>query len=306
MLLTALAGGVGAAKFLRGLAAAYDSEKLTVVGNTGDDSLMYGLHISPDLDIVTYTLAGIVDPAGWGIASDTTHALEQLSGYGFDTWFTLKDRDIGTHMARTRWLSEGVPLSEVTDRLRRALKVASRIVPMTDEAVSTRIVTTQGVIREFQEYFVKHGHSDQVAEVIFEGAEGAKPAPGVIEAIEHAEKIIVCPSNPVLSIGPILSVPGFREALIERRADVVAISPIVAGTALKGPAAALMPVVGAEASAVGVATLYRDFCGALVIDSADAELAGQIEKMGVRAMITGTVMRTPADARRLAEKVLSS
>lgn len=306
MILTALAGGIGAAKFLRGLAAASDPEKLTVVGNTGDDSVMYGLHISPDLDIVTYTLAGIVDAAGWGITSDTTHALDQITGYGLDTWFTLRDRDIGTHMARTQWLSEGVPLSEVTDRLRRALGVACRIIPATDDALSTRIVTAQGVVREFQEYFVKLRHSDQVAEVRFDGAAGARPAPGVIEAIEQAEKVIVCPSNPVLSIGPILSVPGIREALIERRSDVVAISPIVAGTALKGPAATLMPVAGAEASAAGVAALYRDFCGTLVIDSADRELAGRVEQMGVRAMVTGTVMRTPADAERLAAEVLGS
>jgi LPPG:FO 2-phospho-L-lactate transferase len=306
VLLTALAGGVGAAKFLRGLAAASDPEKLTVVGNTGDDSVMYGLHISPDLDIVTYTLAGVVDSAGWGIASDTTHALEQLASYGVDTWFTLKDRDIATHMARTQWLSEGIPLSEVTDRLRRALGVASRIIPMTDEAVNTRIVTSQGLIREFQEYFVKHGHSDQVAEVTFEGSAGAKPAPGVVEAIEQGERIIVCPSNPVLSIGPILSVPGIREALIERRSDVVAISPLVAGAALKGPAATLMPVVGAEASSAGVAWLYRDFCGALVIDSVDADLAGRVKQMGLRAIVTATVMRTPADAQRLAAEVLSS
>jgi LPPG:FO 2-phospho-L-lactate transferase len=305
VLLTALAGGVGAAKFLRGLAAASDPEKLTVVGNTGDDSVMYGLHISPDLDIVTYTLAGIVDAAGWGIVSDTTHALAQLASYGVDTWFTLKDRDIATHMARTQWLSEGIPLSEVTDRLRQALGVASRIIPMTDEAVNTRIVTSQGLIREFQEYFVKHGHSDQVAEVTFEGSSGAKPAPGVVEAIEQAERIIVCPSNPVLSIGPILSVPGIREALIERRSDVVAISPIVAGAALKGPAATLMPVVGAEASSAGVASLYRDFCGALVIDSVDADLAGRVKQMGLRAIVTATVMRTPADAQRMAAEVLS-
>jgi LPPG:FO 2-phospho-L-lactate transferase len=306
MLLTALAGGVGAAKFLRGLIAVADPAKITVIGNTGDDTRMYGLHVSPDLDIVTYTLAGIVGAAGWGIASDTTHALDQLATYGFDTWFKLGDRDIGTSMARTRWLSEGLPLSEVTDRLRRALGVGCVIIPMTDDPISTRIRTTDGVVREFQEYFVKLAHSLPVSEVSFEGASAATPAPGVLESIEAAERILICPSNPLLSIGPILSVPGIREALVRRRPDVYAISPIVAGAALKGPAATLMPVVGVESSAAGVAALYRDFCGTLVIDSADAGLSPEVEKLGVRPIVAHTVMSTADDAVRLAQGLLAS
>lgn len=305
MRVTALAGGVGAAKFLRGVLGAADPASVTVIGNTGDDTVIYGLHVSPDLDIVTYTLAGIVDARGWGIASDTLNALDQLGRYGFDTWFTLGDRDIGTSMARTEWLGEGVPLSEVTDRLRRALGVVCRLIPMSDDRICTRVVTADGTVREFQEYFVKLRHSDPVSEIRFEGAAAASPAPGVLQAIEEADRILVCPSNPILSIGPILSVPGIREALVSRREEVRAISPLVAGAALKGPAASLMAVVGAEASAAGVASLYRDFCSTLVIDTADAALAARIEELGVRAVAAGIVMRTPDDARRLAAEVLA-
>lgn len=277
---------------------------VTVVGNTGDDSVMHGLHVSPDLDIVAYTLAGIVDAAGWGIAGDTTHALEQMARYGVDTWFTLKDRDIGTSMARTTWLKEGLTLSEITDRIRTGLGVHSRILPMSDDPVRTRIVTTGGQIREFQEYFVKLRHSDEVAEVLFEGAGRAAPAPGVLEALQEADRIIVCPSNPVLSIGPILAVPGIREVLQRRRPDVIAISPIVAGAALKGPAARLLPVVGAEASVTGVAGLYRDFCGTMVLDTADANREPEIRAMGIETLVTNTVMRNPGDAKQLATEVL--
>lgn len=302
--IVALAGGVGAARFLRGLTMTTPAEAVTVIGNTGDDSSMFGLHISPDLDIVTYTLAGIVDAAGWGIAGDTTHALEQMAGYGIDTWFTLKDRDLGTHMARTRWLDEGDTLSEVTDRLRSRLGVGTRIIPMSDHPVRTKIVTVEGVTRDFQEYFVKLRFSDEVASVNFQGAEASSPAPGVLESIEEAGLIIVCPSNPILSIGPILAVPGIRQALAGRREDVVAISPIVGGAALKGPAARLLPVVGAEATAAGVAGLYRDFCGTMVLDTVDAGQRDRIEALGMRTLITPTVMHTPADAAQLAKEIL--
>lgn len=305
MKITVLAGGVGAAKFLRGLVQAEDPAGVTIIGNTGDDSVMHGLHISPDLDIVTYTLAGIVDGQGWGIAGDTTHALAQLGSYGVETWFTLRDRDIGTHMARTHWLAEGVDLSEITDRIRRSLGVACTIVPMTNHAVSTKIITADGAVRDFQEYFVKRRHQDEVSEVLFQGAEVAVPAPGVVEAIEQAERIIVCPSNPLLSIGPIIAIPGILEALVERREDVYAISPIIAGSALKGPAATLMPVVGAETSAVGVARLYTGFCGTLVIDSQDAALAKQVEAFGMKAVAVDIVMTTPEDSMRLASEIMA-
>ena len=279
-------------------------DSVTIIGNTGDDSVMHGLHVSPDLDIVAYTLAGIVDSAGWGIAGDTTNALEQMGRYGLETWFTLKDRDIGTHMARTHLLAEGVSLAEVTDRIRTSLGVGARIIPMSNDPVRTKIVTTGGVVRDFQEYFVKLRHSDEVAGVEFEGAGSAKPAPGVLEAIEEADLLIVCPSNPVLSIGPILSVPGIRDALVSRRADVVAISPIIAGSALKGPAATLLPVVGAEATAAGVAGLYRDFCGTMVLDKADAGEAVSVEELGMKVLVTQTIMHTPADAKQLAKEIL--
>ena len=304
MKITALAGGVGAARFLRGLTRAIPAETVTVIGNTGDDSVMHGLHISPDLDIVCYTLAGIVDTAGWGIARDTTHALDQLGSYGVDTWFTLKDRDLGTHMARTGWLSQGLTLTEVTDRIRTGLGVAARILPMSDHPVRTKIVTTGGITRDFQEYFVKLRHSDEVAAVAFDGAGASSPAPGVLEALEQADRIFVCPSNPVLSIGPILAVPGIRKALARRRSEVVAVSPIIAGAALKGPAATLLPVVGAEASAAGVAGLYRDFCGTMVVDHADGDQLDRIESLGMSTLATRTVMRTPADAELLAKEML--
>jgi LPPG:FO 2-phospho-L-lactate transferase len=279
-------------------------DSVTIIGNTGDDSVMHGLHISPDLDIVAYTLAGIVDSAGWGISGDTTNALEQMGRYGLETWFTLKDRDIGTHMARTHLLAEGVSLAEVTDRIRRSLGVGARIIPMSNDPVRTKIVTTGGEVRDFQEYFVKLRHSDEVAGVEFDGAGSAGPAPGVLEAIEEADLLIVCPSNPVLSIGPILSVPGIRDALVRRRAGVVAISPIIAGSALKGPAATLLPVVGAEATATGVAGLYRDFCGTMVLDKADAGEAAPVEALGMRVLVTQTIMHTPADAKQLAKEIM--
>ncbi len=302
--ITALAGGVGAARFLRGLTRAVPAETVTVIGNTGDDSVMYGLHVSPDLDIVSYTLAGIVDTAGWGIAGDTTHALTQIAGYGIDTWFTLKDRDIGTHMARTNWLAEGMTLTQITDHIRTSLGVTARILPMSNEPVRTKIVTLDGVTRDFQEYFVKRRHSEGVAAVTFDGARAASPAPGVMEAIEQADRILVCPSNPVLSIGPILAVPGIRETIARRREDVAAISPIIAGAALKGPAATLLPVVGAEATPTGVAALYRDFCGTMVLDRADAAQASRIEALGVRTLVTQTIMHSPAEAELLAKEIL--
>jgi LPPG:FO 2-phospho-L-lactate transferase len=207
-------------------------------------------------------------------------------------------------MARTHLLAEGSSLAEVTDRIRAGLGVGARIIPMSNDPVRTRIVTTSGEVREFQEYFVKLRHSDEVAGVEFDGAGKALPAPGVLEAIDRADLVIVCPSNPVLSIGPILSVPGIREALVRRRSAVVAISPIIAGSALKGPAATLLPVVGAEASAAGVAGLYRDFCGTMVLDTADAGEAAKVEALDMNVLVTSTIMHTPADAKQLAKEIL--
>jgi LPPG:FO 2-phospho-L-lactate transferase len=303
---TALAGGVGAARFLRGLTGAVDPSTLTIIGNTGDDAVFHGLHVSPDLDIVTYTLAGFVNPeTGWGVRGDTTHALGHMAALGVDTWFLLGDKDLGTHLARTTWMAEGLPLSGVTERIRRALGVEATIIPVSDDPVRTTIVTAAGIVREFQEYFVRHGHSEDVSAVRFEGADRAQPAPGVIEAIEAADVIVVCPSNPVVSIGPILAVPGIRQALTRQRESVVGISPIVEGSALKGPAARLIPLTGAEVSASGVASLYSDFCATFIVDRRDPGEAAKVESLGMRAAVLETVMETPEIAQALAAAVLS-
>lgn len=306
---TALAGGVGAAKFLCGLVKVVDPSDITIIGNPADDAIFHGMHVSPDLDIVTYWLAGIVDrKKGWGVEADTTFALEQLSRLGFETWFTLGDHDIGTHLARTALLATGLTLSEVTDRIRRALGVGSRIIPATDDRVATKITTSDGEVREFQEYFVRYRHSEEVARVEFDGIESALPAPGVLEAIEEAERIVVCPSNPVVSIGPILAVSGIREALRARRKDVYAVTPIIGGRVLKGPADRMMSVVGAEATAVGVAKLYSDFCGNFVLDRRDSELAEKIEALGVRVLPVETIMsdgESDESAAQLAKEILA-
>jgi len=303
---TALAGGVGAAKFLRGLVASIPAFDVTVIGNTGDDAVFHGLHVSPDLDTVTYTLAGIVDTAkGWGIADDTRNALDHLGRLGVDTWFWLGDKDFGTHIARTMWLAEGLPLSVIADRIRLALGVGARILPMSDDPVRTRFVTAAGTELDFQDYFVRHHHAEPIASVSFDGARDARPAPGVVEAIERAERVIICPSNPVISVGPILAVPGIREALRAARHRVVAVSPIVQGAALRGPADRLLPVVGAEASASGVAGLYADICATFVVDRRDpGEVAG-IEALGLRAVPLETVMETPDVAAALAKEIMA-
>ncbi|MGH2773542.1 MAG: 2-phospho-L-lactate transferase [Actinomycetota bacterium] len=305
MKVCALAGGSGAAKFLGGLAAAMDPADITIIGNTGDDAVIHGLHVSPDLDIVMYTLAGLIDSStGWGIEGDTTAALEQLRAYGVDAWFTLKDRDIGTHLARTTWMSQGLTLSEITNRLCRGLSMTSKLIPMSDQPVATKLIDQAGNRLDFQEYFVKLRHSVPIRSVEFEGAGEASPAPGVLKAVEEADLIVVCPSNPVISIGPILAVPGIREALAARKRSITAISPIVQGAALKGPAGKLLPLWGAAATAAGVASLYRDICGTFVLDRTDRVLAAEIEGFGMKALCLETVMRTPEIARNLAAGIL--
>lgn len=305
MRITALAGGVGAAKFLRGLSNVTDADPVTIIGNTGDDCILHGLHISPDLDIVTYTLAGLIADQGWGIRDDTMLAIGQLAQYGIDPWFALGDRDLGTHMARTTWLAEGVPLSEVTDRLRKRLLVKERIIPMSDDQVRTFVTTQEGIERTFQDYFVRHKHAEDVASVRFEGAQVSSPAPGVIEALRDADMIIICPSNPVVSIGPILAVPGIREALANRKDDAVAISPIIEGAALKGPAARMLPLLGVEASAAGVARVYREICTTFVFDQRDSTLTAEIEGLGMKTFLTQTIMSTAEIAETLARQILA-
>jgi len=299
----ALAGGVGAAKLLRGLVQVVPLDDLLIVGNTGDDFELYGLHISPDLDIIMYTLAGIVDEAkGYGVAGDTFHFLDMLKRLGFETWFGLGDRDLAVHVVRTEMLGRGMTLSQATAELCRMLHVKAKLVPMSNDPVRTKVLTGQ-LRLDFQEYFVKRRAEDVVSSVVYEGCERAKPAPGVLEAIERAERIVICPSNPVLSVSPMLSIPGFRDGLRQSNACVVGVSPIVGGKALKGPADKVMASLGFEASAYGVAKFYEDFLDHLIIDNADEPHRTSIETLGVKATVTDTVMRSAEDSVRLAKVV---
>jgi LPPG:FO 2-phospho-L-lactate transferase len=299
----ALAGGVGAAKLLRGLVQVVPLDDLLIVGNTGDDFELYGLHISPDLDIVMYTLAGIVDEMkGWGIAGDTFHFLDMLKRLGFETWFGLGDRDLAVHVVRTELLRSGMTLSQATAELCRMLHVKAKLVPMSDDPVRTKVLTGQ-LRLDFQEYFVKRRAEDVVSGVVYKGCEKAKPAPKILEAIERADRVVVCPSNPVLSVSPMLSIPGFRDSLRRSKAYVVGVSPIVGGRALKGPADKIMASLGLEASAYGVAAYYKDFLHHLIIDDADEQYRTRIEALGVKVTVMNTVMRSVDDCIRLAKVV---
>ncbi|HUR17719.1 MAG TPA: 2-phospho-L-lactate transferase [Acidimicrobiales bacterium] len=310
-MLVALAGGVGAARLLRGLIDVMDPAGITAVVNTGDDIVLHGLHISPDLDTVTYTLAGAVDPdQGWGLAGETWATMGALERYGGHTWFRLGDRDMATHLFRTQRLTEHAKLSDVTAAVARAWGVGVRLLPMSDDRVETRVtiagpVPGTSVEIGFQEWFVGRRHGVSVESVRFLGADEARPAPGVLEAIETAEDLVVCPSNPIVSIGPLLAVPGIEDALAARREEVLAVSPIVAGRTLKGPADQMMTDLGHEASVVGVARLYAPLVGTLVIDHADAGLASAVEAEGVRAVVAPSVMTGPAEAAALARVVLA-
>lgn len=305
-LVVALAGGVGAARLLRGLVQLVQPQDLVIIGNTGDDVEFYGLHISPDLDIVMYTLAGIVDEAkGWGVSGDTFNCIDMLSKLGFETWFKLGDRDVAVHIVRTKMVKSGVPLSQATAEICRMLGVKARLIPMTNELVRTRVVS--GDLRlEFQEYFVKRGTRDEVTDMSFEGAEKARPAPGVLEAIKEAERVVICPSNPILSIAPILSIPMIRNELRNVKTHVVGVSPIVGGKAIKGPADKIMTSMGLEASAYGVAKLYEDFLGHLIIDKVDEYQKERIEGLGVKVTVTDTIMRSLEDSIRLARVVMQA
>lgn len=289
---------------LRALSAVVPPSQITAVVNTGDDIVLHGLHVSPDLDTVTYTLAGAINPAaGWGLVDETWNAMASVERYGGITWFRLGDRDLGTHLYRTQRLHEGAGLSTVAAEVAAAWGVEVRLLPMSDDRVETRLVV-EGEEIGFQEYFVGRRHAVPVTSVRFAGAEAARPAPGVLESIGGAERIVVCPSNPIVSIGPLLAVPGIEHAVAARRDDVVAVSPIVAGAALKGPADRLLRELGHEPSVVGVARLYAPFAATLVIDSADAALAGAVEAEGVRCVVCPTVMSSPEVAAELARRVL--
>ena len=302
----ALAGGVGAARFLDGLARVIDPARLFIIGNTGDDVEMHGLHVSPDLDTVVYTLAGLADASrGWGLAGETWRCLAALDRLGAQTWFQLGDRDLATHIHRTERLRAGASLSRVTAEIARKLGVKAAVVPMSDDAVRTRIITPRGEL-DFQTYFVRHRARDRVTGVRFVGAAEPRPASGVIAAIRRADAVILCPSNPIISIGPILAVPGIQEALRDTPARVAAISPIVGGKALKGPAARMMRGMGLRASALQVAELYRDFLDVLVLDREDAALAPRVEKVGVRAVVANTIMKDLRSKRALARVTLEA
>jgi LPPG:FO 2-phospho-L-lactate transferase len=303
---TALAGGVGASKLLLGLYEVMDPRDLTIIVNTGDDILLHGLKISPDLDIVTYTLAGIVDATkGWGFRGETFHALRRLAVYQRSNWFNLGDRDLATHIHRTAMLAEGKTLSQAADSIRIALGVKSRILPMSDEPVPTIIDSNEGPLH-FQEYLVKRRTEPVVKGIHFAGVESAVPAPGVLEAIRGADRIIICPSNPLISIGPILAVPQLREHLCAHKEKVFAVCPIVAGKSLKGPSDKMLAQLGYDSTALSVAKLYADFTGTFVIDPADKSQALAISALGMKVAILPTVMKTRAQKRKLARTLLSS
>jgi len=305
-MITALAGGVGAARFLTGLVKLVNGKDLSIIVNTGDDIELFGLHISPDVDIVTYTLAGIVDEEkGWGIKGDTFRCLEALRKFSREAWFNLGDKDLATHMFRTALLKNGLKLSDVTARVSRALGLDVAILPMTDDKFETRIVTAMGSIH-FQEYLVKRGAKDSVLGVEFLGAESANPATGVVESIMDAQLVVICPSNPIVSIGTILAVKGVRDAVRRTEAKKVAVSPIIAGAPVKGPADKLLRGLGHEVSAYSVAKLYADFLDTFILDAADSAEKDKIEKLGIEVKVTNTIMKSLEDKIQLARTVLES
>ena len=306
-MLTVLAGGVGAAKFLDGLAAVVPPTEITVIANTGDDATFHGLHVSPDIDTVLYTLSGLVDrERGWGVAGDTFQCLEALRRLEAErTWFQLGDRDLATHLFRTQRMHEGATLSQAIHELTAALGVACRILPMTESLAPTLVRTPKAVL-SLQEYFVKLGQRPDVLAVDLSAAQTSKPAPGVLEAIAGADAVIIAPSNPIISIGPILAVEGIRHALRQTPASVAAISPIIGGKALKGPADRMLKSLGMKSSATSVAELYRDIVDVFVIDLEDAALRVGIEHKGMHVLVTQTVMRDSKARCELARSVIAA
>ncbi len=304
-MIVALAGGVGGAKLAQGLYLTLPPGTLTVIGNTADDMVHLGLRISPDLDTVLYTLAGMANPVmGWGIAGDSTRTFELLRRYGTEDWFLLGDLDLATHIRRTTMLAGGATLTEVTASLTRALDVRAAILPMCDEPVGTIVETPDGPL-SFQDYFVRRHHQDPVTAIRFGGIAAATLPNGVGAALDAAEAIIFCPSNPFVSLGPILAVPGFSARLAAAPGPRVAVSPIVGGRALKGPADQMLAGLGHDVSTLGVARLYAGILDGLVIDDEDAALAPAIEALGLRTLVTGTIMGGEDDRQRLAEETLA-
>ena len=304
MKITALAGGVGAAKFLLGLSREAAPGDITIISNTGDDIELFGLHVSPDLDTVAYTLAGLSDETkGWGLAGDSFECLSWLSRYGEQSWFNLGDRDLATHIHRSEMLRRGCSLTEATSHICKSLGVQPRLLPMSDDYTPTLIITDEGEMH-FQEYFVRRRCEPIVRAVRFANIESARPAPGVEAAILEADAVVICPSNPFISIGPILAVPGVLEALKRTSAAVLAITPIVGGKALKGPAAEMLRDLGHEVSARGVARMYSEFVDLFVLDARDEGERSGIEALGMQVIGTDTVMNTIEDKQRLAASVV--
>ncbi len=307
-----LSGGVGAARFLTALVeSATSRSRITAITNVGDDFMLGGLAISPDIDTITYTLAGLINPeTSWGRADETWTVLDELKRLGGATWFALGDRDLALHLHRTQRLSEGATLSEVTAEIAAKLGVTVNIQPVTDDPVRTKLRLAEGPdageLVDFQDYFVARRHDVAISEVVYEGADQAQPAPGVIDAIMDARGIVIAPSNPFVSIGPLLAVPGIAHALSRRRVATVAISPIIGGQAVKGPAARMMSELGHEPSVVGIARMYQKFTRVLYIDTADEHLAGTVEDTGMIAGVTDTLMTSPEVRRKLAFLVKAS
>jgi LPPG:FO 2-phospho-L-lactate transferase len=318
--ITTIAGGVGAARLLAGLVQVVAPSDLTAIVNVGDDLVLHGLSISPDLDTVTYTLAGAINPeTGWGLVDESWQARAMLDMYGGVSWFGLGDRDLGTHLFRTQRLAEGADLVTVTREIAAAWGLELSILPASCDPLRTMVTLAEddptdtdtpplpaGTEISFQEYFVQRHHGVPVSAVRIGGADVALPSPGVLESIGDSEFVIVAPSNPIVSIDPVLAITGIREAVTARRSDVIAVSPIVAGAALKGPADRMLTELGHDASVVGVAALYSGFCGTFVIDVADESRAAEIESLGMRCIVTPTVMRTPALAADLGRTILDA
>lgn len=301
-----LSGGTGGSKMVDGLAQAVGQSELTAIVNTGDDADFYGLRVCPDLDICTYVLAGVVDARGWGYADDTFRCLEGLATYGLDAWFGLGDRDIATHVYRTVRMGQGAPLHVITGELCERLGVEATVLPMCDEPVRSRITTPDGE-RTFQEYLVKHGAKEEITSIRMEGVEDARPVPGALEAIAAAERIVIAPSSPIVSIGTILAVPGIRDAVAARRDDVVAVSPIIGGRPVEGPAHRFLAGAGySECSATQMARIYAEVCGTFVLDTADASEVPAIEALGVRPVLADALMPDRPSRARLAGEVLAA
>jgi LPPG:FO 2-phospho-L-lactate transferase len=318
-MIAVIAGGVGAARMLRALLQVVDASEVTAIVNVGDDLVLHGLHISPDLDTITYTLAEAINPnTGWGLENESWQSRTMLEHYGGVSWFGLGDRDLGTHLYRTQRLHEGADLATVTAEIIAAWNLGLTVLPATCDLLRTKVTLaaddpagantpnlTAGTEISFQEYFVQRHHSVPISNVRFDGAEDSIPAPGVLDAIESARLIVIAPSNPLVSIAPVLAVPGIRNALVQRRRDVVAVSPIVAGAALKGPADRMLAELGHDASVLGVAALYNEFASTLVIDTADDSHKLAVESFGLNCIVTETIMSKPGVSESLARTVLS-